>query len=170
MGVNMFNKTLFKPSAPLEPRASLPVELPDTRKGPHRIPHGILRPLVSGTQRRPQSNHSKPKTAAHREADYLGLTWGTSPFRSTRAPAYLASGVAWHPQGPTQDSTRDPKTSSDWNTTSARSPVRTPDIWVLSLQEERFPAENTLPTETKESATLPVLLIEANKVTWRTSS
>jgi hypothetical protein len=36
------------PSAPLEPRASLPAELPDTRKGPHRIPHGILRPLVSG--------------------------------------------------------------------------------------------------------------------------
>ena len=44
------------PSAPLEPRASWPAELPDTRKGPHRIPHGILRPLVSGTQRRPQSN------------------------------------------------------------------------------------------------------------------
>jgi hypothetical protein len=33
-------------------------ELPDTSKGPHRIPHGILRPLVSGTQRRPQSNRA----------------------------------------------------------------------------------------------------------------
>jgi hypothetical protein len=38
------------PSAPLEPRATLPAESPDARKGPHRIPHGILRPLVSGTQ------------------------------------------------------------------------------------------------------------------------
>jgi hypothetical protein len=38
------------PSAPLEPQANLPAESPDTRKGPHRIPQGILRPLVSGTQ------------------------------------------------------------------------------------------------------------------------
>ena len=36
---------------------------------------------------------------------------------------------------------------------------------VPSLQQESFPAENTLPTETKESATLPGLLIEANRVT-----
>jgi hypothetical protein len=43
-------------------------------------------------------------------------------------------------------------TSSEWNTTSARSLVRTPDIWVPALQEESLPAENTLPTETKESA------------------
>jgi hypothetical protein len=103
--------------------------------------------------------------AVNREADYPGLTWGTSPFRSTRAPGYLASRVSRHPQGPTQDSTRDPTTSSEWNTTSARSPVRTPDIWVPSLQEESLPAENTLPTETKERATLPGLLIEANRVT-----
>jgi hypothetical protein len=82
------------PSTPLEPQASLPAELPDTRKGPHRIPHGILRPLVSGTQRWPQSNRAEPETAVHREAEYTGLTWGTSPFRSTRAPGYLASGVA----------------------------------------------------------------------------
>jgi hypothetical protein len=73
---------------------SLPAESPDTRKGPHRIPHGILRPLVSGTQRLPQSNRAEPETAVHREANYMGLTWGTSPFRSTRAPGYLASGVA----------------------------------------------------------------------------
>jgi hypothetical protein len=122
----------------------------------HRIPHGILRPLVSGTQRLPQSNHAEPETVVIREADYPDLTWGTSPFRSTRAPGYLARGGARHQQGPTQDSTRDPKTSSEWNTTSARRPVRTPDIWVPSLQEESFPAENTLPTETKEKATLQV--------------
>jgi hypothetical protein len=153
------------PSAPLEPRGTLPVEAPDTHKGPHRIPDGILRPLVSGTQRLPQSNRAEPETAVNREADYSGLTWGTSPFRSTRAPRYLASGGARHPQGPTQDSPRDPKTSSEWNTTPARSPVRTPDIWLPSLQEESLPAENTLPTQTKERATLPGLLIEVNRVT-----
>jgi hypothetical protein len=83
----------------------------------------------------------------------------------SRAPGYHTSGVAGHPQGPTQDSQRDPKTSGEWNTTSARRHVRTPDIWVPSLQEESLPAENTLPTETKERASLPGLLIEANRVT-----
>jgi hypothetical protein len=67
---------------------------PNTRKGPHRTPHGILRPLVSGTQRLPQSNHVEPETAVHREEGYLGLIRGTNPFRSTRALGYLASGVA----------------------------------------------------------------------------
>ena len=43
---------------------------PNTRKGPHRIPHGILRPLVSGTQPLPQSNRSVPETAVNREVDY----------------------------------------------------------------------------------------------------
>ena len=153
------------PSAPLEAQDTLPADSPDTRKGPHRIPQGILRPLVSGTQHLPQSNQAEPETAVNREADYQGLTWGTTPFYSTRSPGYLASGVARHPQGPTQDSPRDPKPSSEWNTTSARSLVRTPDIWVPSLQEESLPAENTLPTQTKERATLPGLLIEANRVT-----
>jgi hypothetical protein len=68
--------------------------LPNTRKDPHGTPHGILRPLVSGTQRLPQSNRAEPETVVHREAGYPGLIWGTSPFRSTRAPGYLASGVA----------------------------------------------------------------------------
>jgi hypothetical protein len=61
-------------------QASLPAEMPDTRKGPHRIPHGILRPLVSGTQRRPQFNHEGPETAVHRKADYQSLTLGKSSF------------------------------------------------------------------------------------------
>jgi hypothetical protein len=78
----------------LEPRATLPAESPDTRKGTHRIPHGILSPLVSGTQSLPQSNRAEPETAVNREADYPGLTWGTSPFHSTRALGCLASGVA----------------------------------------------------------------------------
>jgi hypothetical protein len=151
-------------SSPLEHWGALPAESPDTLKGPHRIPHGILT-LVSGTQHLPQSNHEEPETALTREADDPGLTWGTSPFRSTRAPGCLASRVARHPQGPTQDSPRDPKTSGEWNTTSARRQVRTPDIWTPSLQEESLPAENTLTTETKERASLPGLLIEANRVT-----
>jgi hypothetical protein len=48
-----------------------PVESPDTRKDPHRIPHGILRPLVSGTQRLLQSDCAGPETALTREADNL---------------------------------------------------------------------------------------------------
>jgi hypothetical protein len=40
----------IKPSGPLEHWGALPVESLDTRKDPQKIPHGILRPLVSGTQ------------------------------------------------------------------------------------------------------------------------
>jgi hypothetical protein len=36
-------------SIPLKPQGTLPADAPDTRKSSHRIPHGILRPLVSGT-------------------------------------------------------------------------------------------------------------------------
>ena len=63
--------------------------MPNTRKGPHGTPHGTLRPLVSGTQRLPQSNRVELETAVHREAGYPGLIWGTNPFHSTRAPATL---------------------------------------------------------------------------------
>jgi hypothetical protein len=48
---------------------SLPGESPDTRKDSHRIPHRILRPLVSGTQRLLQSNRAGPETALIKEAD-----------------------------------------------------------------------------------------------------
>jgi hypothetical protein len=74
-------------------------------------------------------------------------------------------GVSGHPQGPTQDLLWDPKTSGEWNTTSARRQVQTPDIWAPSLQEESLPAENTLTTETKDRASLTCLLIEANIIT-----
>jgi hypothetical protein len=154
----------------LEHQGALPAESPDTCKGPLRIPHGILRPLVSGTQRLPQSNCAEPNTALTREADDPGLTRGTSPFQSTRAPGCLASRVSRHPQAPTQDSPQDPMTSGEWNTSSVRRQVRIPDIWTPSLQEESLPAQNTLTTETKERASLPGLLIEANRVTWGTSS
>ena len=53
--------------------------LPNTRKGPHGTPHGTLRPLVSGTQRLPQSNRAEPETAVHREAGYPGLIWAQAP-------------------------------------------------------------------------------------------
>jgi hypothetical protein len=46
-----FEKTeINKEISGLEHWGALPAESPNTRKGPHRIPHGILRPLVSGTQ------------------------------------------------------------------------------------------------------------------------
>jgi hypothetical protein len=76
----------------------------------------------------------------------------------------MARVVSGHPQGPTQDPPRDPKTSGE-NTTSARKQVQTPDIWAPSLQEESLPAESTLTTETKDRASLPGLLIEANIIT-----
>jgi hypothetical protein len=63
---------------------------------------------------------------------------------------------------PSQDPPRDLKTSGEWNTTSARRQVRTPDIWAPSLQKESLPVESTLTTETKERANLLGLLIEAN--------
>ena len=52
---------------------------------------------------------------------------GKQTFRSTRAPGYLARGIARHPQGPTQDSPRDPKTSGEWNTTHA--PIQLRGTW-----------------------------------------
>ena len=56
-----------------------PGESADTRKDPHRIRHGILRPLVSGTQRLPQSNRAEPETEVHREAGYPGLIGAQTP-------------------------------------------------------------------------------------------
>ena len=45
-----------------------------------------------------------------------------------------------------------------------------PDICAPSLQEESLPAESALTTETQEKASLPGLLIEANRITQGTSS
>jgi hypothetical protein len=74
-------------------------------------------------------------------------------------------GVCEHPQGPTQDPTRDPKSSGEWNTTSVRRQVQTSYIWEPSLQEGSLHAESTLTMETKDRASLPGLLIEANIIT-----
>jgi hypothetical protein len=48
---------------------ALPAKSLDTRKDTHRIPHGILRSLVSGTQLLLQSNRTEPETALSREVD-----------------------------------------------------------------------------------------------------
>jgi hypothetical protein len=48
---------------------------------------------------------------------------------------------------------------------SARRQVRTTDISAPSLKEESLPAESALTTETQERASLPGLLVEANRIT-----
>jgi hypothetical protein len=59
----------------------------------------------------------------------LAIKVQEAPFHATQAPGYLASGVAQHPQGPTQDSPRDPKTSGEWNTAPATiQSLATPDF------------------------------------------
>jgi hypothetical protein len=70
------------PSGPLHHLGSLPAESLDTRKDPHRIPHGILRPLVSGTQCLLQANHAGPETALIKEADNLALSGAQVPSGS----------------------------------------------------------------------------------------
>jgi hypothetical protein len=45
-----------------------------------------------------------------------------------------------------------------------------PDICALSLKEENLTADTALITETQERASLPGLLIEANRITRGTSS
>jgi hypothetical protein len=94
----------------------------------------------------------------------------TGPFWSTPAPGFLALGVSRHQQGPPRDPPQDLETSGEWNTASARRQVQTPDIWAPSLQEESLPSESDLTTETQERASLPGLLIEANKIKGRSSS
>jgi hypothetical protein len=44
------------------------------------------------------------------------------------------------------------------------------DICAPSLQEESLPAESALTNETRERASLPGLLVEANRITKGTSS
>jgi hypothetical protein len=70
-------------------RKSLPAHCCTVVPGPgvpHRIRHGILRPLVSGTQHLRQSKHMGPETALIKEADNQSLIRGSSPFRPTAAP------------------------------------------------------------------------------------
>jgi hypothetical protein len=57
------------PSGPLQHQGALPAESLDTGKDPDRIPLGILRPLVSGTQHLLQSNRVGPETELTREKE-----------------------------------------------------------------------------------------------------
>jgi hypothetical protein len=151
-------------SGPLQHWGSLPSESLNTRKDPHRIQHGILRSLVSGTQCLFQSNHTEPETALNREIV-------TQPDQGHKShPVHSSTSVPcaqsfWTPPRSSQDPPWDLKTFGEWNTTSARRQVRRPDIWAPSLQEESLAAESTQTTETKERASLPGLLIEANIIT-----
>jgi hypothetical protein len=135
----------------------------------HKTCHGILRPLVNGTQRLLKSNRSGPETAFVREAENLawsGAQVPSGPASTGIARAQSRLTLTSYPQDPQ----RDLKTSVEWNTTSAKRQVRTPGIWAPSLQEESLPAESTLTTETKDRASLPGLLIEAKIISWGTSS
>jgi hypothetical protein len=58
---------------------ALSTESLDTRKDPHKIPHWILRSLVSGTQYLLQSNHARPESALTREADNLAWSGAQVP-------------------------------------------------------------------------------------------
>jgi hypothetical protein len=78
---------------------------------------------------------------------------------------FLARRVSGHPQGDPQDPPWDLKTYGEWYTISARRQVQTPDIWAPSMQEESLPAESILTIETKDRASLPGLLTEANIIT-----
>ena len=69
-------------------------------------------------------NLSKERCTFISENLVLNITIGPSenkflPFRSTPALGCLARGVSGHLQGPTQDTSRDPKTSGELNTASA---------------------------------------------------
>jgi hypothetical protein len=66
----MLAKNVIKgPSGPLQHQGPWPRESPDTCKDTHRIHQGILRPLVSGTQRLLQSNLAGLETVLIKEGD-----------------------------------------------------------------------------------------------------
>ena len=100
------------PSGPLQHRGSFPVESPDTHKDPHRIPHGILRPLVSGTQHLLQFNRAESETALIRESE-KPANQGPKPLlihTSTGVPCVQS---IWRPPRSSQDPPWDLKTSGE---------------------------------------------------------
>jgi hypothetical protein len=140
------------------------VESPDTCKDPHSIPHGILRPLVSGTQCLLQSNHAGPETALIREADKPALSGSQVPF------------------GPRQHQGSLPAEFPDTHKDPHRIPQGILRPLVSGTQllpggrfehqisghlpcKRRACLQSTLTTETKERSSLPGLLIEANIIT-----
>jgi hypothetical protein len=113
-------------------------------------------PKTSGewnTASAPIQSHTGPETALTREAD----NWPDQGHKSL--PGHSSSGVPcawcfWTPSRSSQDPPQDLIISGEWNITSARRQVRTPDIWAPSQQEESLPAESTLTTESKDRASL----------------
>jgi hypothetical protein len=78
--VHLHNRVLLSYSAIKNSEFALPMESLGTCKDPHRIPHGILRPLVSGTQHLLKSNRTRPETALTREADNPACSGAQVPF------------------------------------------------------------------------------------------
>ena len=72
----------------------------------------------------------------------LGLKKEVALLVCTSTGAPWAWSLQTPPRSP-EDSPRDLRTSGEWNTTSARRQVQTPDIWAPSLQEESLPAESS---------------------------
>ena len=116
----------------------------------------------------PKSNHGSVSQLRKNLLFFLRIMARSLPVgASTNAP--WAQSLRTHPRFP-EDSSWDLRTSGEWNTTSSRRQVQTPDIWAPYLQEENLPAENAVTTETQERASLPGLLIETNRIIRGTSS
>jgi hypothetical protein len=75
--------------------------------------------------------------AALIKENICGLTRVTSSLRLVPAPGNLGRRVVKHPQGRLEDSPRDLRTTSEWNTTSV--PIQYRGIWD-SIREARNPA------------------------------
>ena len=100
------------PSCPYQHRGTLLTVSPDTCKDPHSVPHGILSPLVSGTQHLLQSNRAGSETALIREAEKLANHGHKSLLVHTSTGVPCAQSI-WRPPRSTQDPTRDLKTSGE---------------------------------------------------------
>ena len=135
-------------------------------QGPQKTFHAILGPLVNGTQ----SNHRRPETALIREAEYQVGPGSQVSCGQHQHQVTLSAESADTPKILRGLSTRDLRTSGEWNTTSARRQLRMSDIWAPSLQEESLPEESALTTETQKRASLAGLLIKTNRITRGTSS
>jgi hypothetical protein len=142
---------------------------PETALGEHQTwpDQGYKSLLVSASIRSPraQSRWTPPRTLEDR-------FWGTSRFR-LQTSGHLScqrtgvcpaqEGFAWAPEGAILVPCFRPSFL-------ARRQVWTPDIYATSVQEESLPAESNLTTEIQERASLPGLLIEANRITRGRSS
>ena len=118
---------------------------------------------MSGTQLSFQSNGAELETALGKQKTRCDQGQKSLPVgASTKSPWAQSQQT---PPRSLENYLLDLRTSGEWNTTSAKRQVRTPDIWAPSLEKESLPAESTLTTKTQERAGLLGLLIEANIIT-----